>query len=454
MWITRDDVMNGALKSFEGHTGQRDVKEFKKNLENNIDLLYGALIDGTYIDHISYRELVKVNNDGKTRKISSPSLVTRIYQHTFIWLMKDAYDREDPKISYNCKDGYGITSNDKEKSLMYHIKELYFDKRHYKYCLIIDQRHCYEHITEKLFRSSLKYLTSDKSVIDFGVHVCMHDKKLPIGTPTSPFVHHVCMLGFDKFVKGISCDSVRFADDNLVPFDTKEEAQQAKWRIKNYWWYVLGIRAKHNTTVVIPFSVPRDFCGFVYHRNMLTPGYHNKGYVTIRNRIAESAKKVKNNKSWGSYFGLLKNADCYSLMWLIEEKDMKLSRLTDSIKINRSLDAENIDVRSIEGKLIEIIDYEIRSNKGVDNWIKCLIGIEEVGPDNRPTGKILAREFHGNYQGIIQYLREVEKTYKKEDILPLEDVTIINQCGYIFKDSTNQLKYIEENDKKLDDSPF
>jgi hypothetical protein len=141
-------------------------------------------------------------------------------------------------------------------------------------------------------------------------------------------------------------------------------------------------------------------------------------------------------------------------MWSIEEKDMKLSRLTDSIKINRSLDAENIDVRSIEGKLIEIIDYEIRSNKGVDNWIKCLIGIEEVGPDNRPTGKILAREFHGNYQGIIQYLREVEKTYKKEDILPLEDVTIINQCGYIFKDSTNQLKYIEENDKKLDDSPF
>ena len=36
-----------------------------------------------------------------------------------------------------------------------------------------------------------------------------------------------------------------------------------------------------------------------------------------------------------------------------------------------------------------------------------------------------------------------EKEYRKEDILPIEDAVIINQCGYIFKDSTNQLKYIE-----------
>lgn len=444
MIIDINDVEKGAVKAFEGHNSKPDVKEFKKNLDININVLYNALIDGSYIIFLHYRKLIKINNDGKVRHIDSPSLITRIYQHTFMLKMRQLYDDIDPKIAYNCKEGYGITSKDKEKSLMYRLKSIYFDKRQYQYGLIIDQRHCYEHVTTKLFRKSLKRLTSDKEVIDFGVNVCMVNGNLPIGTPTSPFVHHVIMLEFDKFIKEICKDAVRFADDNFVPFQTKEEAQQAKWRIKNFWWYEMGIRAKHNTTAIVPLSTPTDFCGYVYHRNKMQLGYHNKGYVTIRSRTSVSAKKVRNNKSWGSYFGLLKHADCYSLMTLIENKNMKLNKLTDKIKINRSLDAKNIDMKSIEGKVITLINYEIRQNKGIDNWIKCLIGINELDDNNNSTGRILAREFHGNYQGIIQFIRAAEKEYRKEEILPIEDAEIINQCGYIFKDSTNQLKYIEK----------
>lgn len=36
-----------------------------------------------------------------------------------------------------------------------------------------------------------------------------------------------------------------------------------------------------------------------------------------------------------------------------------------------------------------------------------------------------------------------EKEYGKEALLPLEEAEIENQCGYIFKGSTNQLIYIE-----------
>lgn len=76
------------------------------------------------------------------------------------------------------------------------------------------------------------------------------------------------------------------------------------------------------------------------------------------------------------------------------------------------------------------------------NWIKCLVGIEEV-VEGEKTEKILAREFHGNYQGIIQFILACERAYGKQAVLPLEEVEIENQCGYIFKNSTNQLTYIE-----------
>ena len=443
MNITRQDVMNGAIKSFEGHSNKVDVKKFNINLDRNIDVLYSFLLDGSYLRFLTYRKLVKINNDGKIRHIDSPSLITRIYQHTFMIMIKHSYQELDPDIAYNCKEGYGISSKDKNKSLMHHLKSIYFDKRNYQYALIIDQRHCYEHVTEKLFRKSLKKITNDRDIIDFAVNVCMVKGKLPIGTPTNPFVHHIVMLGFDNFIKSICKDAVRFADDNFIPFEDKCEAQQVKWRIKNYWWYELGIRAKHNTTIIVPLSTPRDFCGYIYHRNSMQLDNHNKGYVTVRNRTAEAAMRSKNNKSWGSYFGLLKHADCYSLMTLIETNNMKLNKLTEKIKINRTLDAKNIDMKSLDGEKITIIDYEIRKNKGIDNWIKCLIGINELDEQRNSTGRILAREFHGNYQGIIQFIRAAEKEYRKEDLLPLEDSEIVNQCGYIFKNSTNQLKYIE-----------
>ena len=106
------------------------------------------------------------------------------------------------------------------------------------------------------------------------------------------------------------------------------------------------------------------------------------------------------------------------------------------------MDARNIEIRDLVGIQISIYDYEIRTNSQKQpNWIKCLVGFDEV-VDGQRTGKIEAREFHGNYQGIIQFLLACELEFGKKELLPLEEVEIESQCGYIFKGSTNQLKYI------------
>ena len=73
---------------------------------------------------------------------------------------------------------------------------------------------------------------------------------------------------------------------------------------------------------------------------------------------------------------------------------------------------------------------------------KCLIGVEET-KDGQPTGKTLAYEFHGNYQGLLQFILKCESEYGKQALLPMEEMEVENQCGYIFKGSTNQMTYIE-----------
>ena len=123
------------------------------------------------------------------------------------------------------------------------------------------------------------------------------------------------------------------------------------------------------------------------------------------------------------------------------EREMKLSQLTNKIKLTRTLDAPNIAIKDVLDKEITVVDYELRCDgEGKPNWIKMLVGIP--GED----GRVLAREIHGSYQYIVDFLAQAEKMMGgKSALIPIENVVIQNQCGYIFKDSTNQLQFIDEN---------
>lgn len=49
----------------------------------------------------------------------------------------------------------------------------------------------------------------------------------------------------------------------------------------------------------------------------------------------------------------------------------------------------------------------------------------------------------GTWKGLIQFVLACEEAYGKEALLPMEEMEVENQCGYIFKGSTNQMEYIE-----------
>lgn len=439
--INIDMIKEAVARASDRHGWKTEVVRFNEDLDANCNMIYNNLLDSGYLSLVRYKKLEKINGNGKVRKIDSPTFVTRIYQHLFLLLIEPVYYSKDNKTGLNCKPGCGITSNTRRKSVVRLLKGLFYDRLDLEWALIIDQRKCYDHITVNIFRRAMRRIVDDRKLIDFAVNVCFVNGKLPIGTPTSPMVHHIVMLGFDYYAKSISPFVIRYADDVIMAFHTKEEANTSKWRVKNYWWYNLGIRAKSNTTRISSLYDSIDFCGYVFHRNGMDINDHNKGYVSVRERTVNRAKICGSDDKWASYFGIFKHADSFNLALRIE-KDMKLKDLTSKIKIDRSMDARNIDIKGLIDKKFSVLDYDIRrDNKGNPNWIKCLIGIDEV-VDGVLTGKIEAREFHGNYQGIINFVLACEVKYGKSAISPIEDIEIENQCGYIFKDSTNQLKYI------------
>ena len=449
--ITREDVYKAYLSAYKHHSGKRDAFKFTENLDENIRKIFNSLPDHSYTKFISYSRMRVVNNNGKERMVMRPSFTTRVLQHLFVNKIRPLYDRQDPLVSFNCKPGFGINTKShgvippKCRSALTRMKHFVYDLNDFEYFLSIDQRKCYEHVKESVFRKQLKRFTTDRWFIDFAVNVSFVKgmRGIPIGTPSSPVVHHILMANFDHYVFSVCKHTIRYADNVFMIFRTKEEANTAKWRVMNYWWYVLHIRPKRREVYIGRLDKPFDFLGYCMHRNNQSVCSHNKGYTTVRNSTLKKAFKSKSQESYASYFGILTSSDSYRILNQIEN-DMKLKSLTDKIRIDRNMDARNIDIKDIVGVPVDLVDYEIRYDaKGEANWIKCLIGMPEH-VDGVLTGKRLAREFHGNYNYIIQFLLLCEKEYKKENILPIEDVVIEKQCGFIFKDSTNMIDYIEK----------
>lgn len=64
----------------------------------------------------------------------------------------------------NCKPGFGITASSKSRSLIKKMKHVYYDRLDLKYCLVIDQRKCYNHVKTKCLEKYLRTLFQIKSL--------------------------------------------------------------------------------------------------------------------------------------------------------------------------------------------------------------------------------------------------------------------------------------------------
>lgn len=61
----------------------------------------------------------------------------------------------------------------------------------------------------------------------------------------------------------------------------------------------------------------------------------------------------------------------------------------------------------------------------------------------RGKGQEYAWEFHGDYQGLIAYIKELEKVLgDKSNFLTITNTEIVKDGEYIFKGSTNKQRFI------------
>ena len=438
--ITEETVKEAFKKASKGRSKKPAVVEFRKDLDANCNALADIINQGKVAEHVRYLRLKRKNNNGKWRDIDAPTFLTLVLQHVWLLLTKPLYMAKETGIARNCIEGRGILSDDIDTGLLKPMRRLFYDDRQYTHLVLIDERKCYEHTTVKAYRKGMKLIGADRTLTDFGEAVGFVRGILPIGTPTSPLMHHIAVLPFDHWAKENYPEAIRYADNVFIPVRSLEEGEQAMWRTKMFWWYVLGVRSKSKEQRVVRIDhKPVDICGFTLSRLTPRQDNHGKGLTHIRKSIYLSAIHAETAASFASYFGILQNADCFVSL-KNKCKEMKLNELTSRCKLKRDMDAEVYEPKDVlDLERFDIIDYEIRHDKdGNDNWVNLFCGKKKEG-----THKLKAFAFHGNMKCIYRWIRMLEEEFGGKSFLPIEGVRLIKRRGYLL-DGTAEI--IEEID--------
>lgn len=433
--ITEETVRLGYRKASKGRSTKPVVIDFGKHIAERSREIAEIINNGRVSEFVKYVRLKRRNTNGKWRDIDAPTFMTLVMEHVWILLAKPLYMAMETGCARNCIEGRGILSDGMDTGLLKPMRRLFYDDRQYTHLVLIDERKCYEHTTVKAYRKGMKLIGAKKWLIDFGEAVGFVRGILPIGTPTSPLMHHIAMLAYDLWLMDNYPEAIRYADNVFIPVRSLEEGEQAMWRTKMFWWYVLGVRSKSKEQRVVEInSVPVDICGFTLSRLTPRQDNHGKGLTHIRKSIYINAMHAETAASFASYFGMLQNADCFeSLKNKCEE--MKLNELTSRCKLKRDMDAEVYEPKDVlDLEHFDIIDYDIRQDKdGNDNWINLFCGIPRDG-----SKKQKAFSFHGNMPCIYNWLRMVETSFGDRSFLPIEDARLINRRGYLL-DGTFEL---------------
>ena len=455
--VTEQNIRDAFFKASEGRNKKSAVVEFENNLDDNCNIIADIINSGKVSEYVKYIKLRRKNTNGKWRDIDAPTFFTLVMQHVWIMLVKPLYMEKETGIARNCIEGRGICSEDIDKGLLRPMRRLFYDMRQYSHLVCIDERKCYEHTTVKAYRKGMKAIGARRELIDFGESVGFVRGILPIGTPTSPLMHHISVYPFDVWLNGNYPHALRYADNVFVPVLSLEEGHQVMWRIKMNWWYELGVRSKSTEQRVVAINDnPVDICGFRICRFEPRKDNHGKGLTRIRKSIWHNAIHAETEESWASYFGILSHADCYRSL-VKKCKEMKLEELTSRCKLKRTMDAIEYDPREVlEIGSFDIIDYEILKDKKTheDNWINLFCGRKKEG-----TNKLKAFTFHGNMKCIYMWIRMLEEEFGGKSFLPIEDVRLIKRRGYLLDGTAEVIEEIDpdeyyrnqqtENDKDI-----
>lgn len=275
-FISKDNFELAYKNSIKGKTRQKQIKEFKKNKEENLEKVRQLVINGQF--HTSkYKEMV-IFEPKKRIIYKLPYCPDRIVQHAIMNILKPIFLKKFINNTFACIENRGQHKASLKCSEYVRKNE---------YCLKCDIRKFYPSINQKILSTMLHKFIKDKKFMDIVDDVIFSIEggyNCPIGNYCSQWFGNFYLSKLDNYVKHeLHCkDYERFCDDFIL-FGTKQYLSHCKNKIESFLKENLELSFSKCDLFKTKQGV--DYCGY----------RHFGKYVLLRK---STSKRVKKRIKW------------------------------------------------------------------------------------------------------------------------------------------------------------
>lgn len=311
----------------KGKKYYREVKEIEKDKDNYIKSLADEVREKRY--KVSPYVIFKLWSGGKYRDIYKLPMRDRIVQHAIMVYCERIFRESFIQDTFSSIKGRGIHRG------LQRLKRAVKDKE-YPYVLQLDIHHCYPSIDQNILKEKLGYKFKDKNLIWlFNTIIDSCDKGVPIGNYTSQYFNNFYFSNFDHWIKEKKRIKYyfRYCDDIVIFGKTKDDLHNLLKEIKNKM-HILHVQLKTNHRI-FPKDIGVNFLGYITRERYIRVRKMTKrNFIHKTNKMNFSKLTEKNINVLGSYWGILKHADCRYL-WYKYTHDKTFNKVRDNGRLQQ-----------------------------------------------------------------------------------------------------------------------
>ena len=283
------------VKKNKGKAGldRVSIKQFAKNLENNIHNIHKELETGIYNPSPVLRVYIPKGRHDK-RPLGIPIVKDRVVQQAVRQIIEPIFEKDFSDNSFGFRP---------ERCCHDAIRRLeQYKQEGYTEVLDADIQAFYDTIPQKLIMDRLRekiadgwVLNSIKNMLKAGV---MEDgilhkttKGTPQGGVISPLLANLVGDGIDKGLEKVGYKFVRYADDFVVVTKTKEELPAALAFVKETIEGKLGMKLSEDKTKLTNFKRGFRFLGYTFKGKY--KGISTKSMDKLKDTIRDVTKRTQ-----------------------------------------------------------------------------------------------------------------------------------------------------------------
>jgi RNA-directed DNA polymerase len=269
------------------------IEDFRSHLDGNIAKLHDHLRSGQYCPREIRRVHIPKPGTSETRPLGIPTVRDRTVQAALRHVLEPILERQFAEHSYGFRPGRS------GKDALRRVDQLI--KSGYRYTVDVDLKSYFDTIPHDLLIRELRKYVADNQVIGL-VEKFLRAKVLedlkhwtpeagaPQGAIISPLLSNLYLNELDHLMAAQGYQMTRYADDLVIQCKTREEAEQALARVRE-WTAIRGLTLHPTKTKIVHLDEEGfEFLGYRFFKHYRFP--REKSLKKFRESIRGKTKRT------------------------------------------------------------------------------------------------------------------------------------------------------------------